>query len=183
VKISRNLPQFRNKKALIVLTGKEVIRIMVAEDGGITDKELYRIKGYFYPDRQGYMEQLGKNRMLMNWGPFDIGHDTWKEREFLLQLRKRARRYLEHEKPDEVYLFAEHEEVNKVKKQFPHEPQPNFVMVVPENMVRAHPFDILLRIKTKRLEEESEPLPLRPEPRKIMIVSEKAQKLIRVRKK
>lgn len=156
---------------------------MVAGSGEINDKELYRIKGYFYPDRQGYMEQLGKNRMLMNWGPFDIGHDNWKEREFLLQLRERVKRHLEHEKPDEVYLFVEHEEVNKVKNQFPHEPKPNLVMIIPDNMVRAHPFDILLRIKSKRLKDEGEPLPLRPEPRKIMLISEKASQIIRVKRK
>lgn len=175
MKISKDLPHFKNKKVLIIIAGKEVMRFMVAHDDEIDEKELHRVRGFFYPDRQGYIQSRGKNRTLINWGPFDAGHDTWKEREFLLEFREHLKDHLSHDKPDEIYLFVEKEEINKIKNEIPKREVDKIKMALPENYIRKHPFEILMKIKSEELKKDSSPLPIRPEPRQILIISEKAK--------
>ena len=116
MKISKNLPRFEGKRALISVTGRQEARFFLANDGDIEELESFKFDKPEDPKRKGHNMIKGSKGVYRS-GPTPEFKNQRIITELESHLRKSLKNILNKNKIDIIYLTVPDYLKNDVKKQ------------------------------------------------------------------
>lgn len=144
MRIRRDLPQFNERRALIVVTGRFAAELYVAHRGVIDRLEGFQLVWPQYEDNEGYFEQRGKDMTRIS-GSVRETKERERVKRFIRDLRVRVWKVVRNEKSDVIFLFTP--KMQEVKNELQDRIRRLIVGEVRGDYIRKHPFDILTKIK------------------------------------
>jgi len=148
MKISKNLPQFEGKKALISVTGRQEARFFLAKDGDIEELEPFKFDKPEDPKRKGHNMIKGSKGVYRS-GPTPEFKNQRIITELESHLRKSLKNILNKNKIDIIYLTVPDYLKNDVKKTFPADAAKKIKFVLLGDYCHFHPFDILKKFSSQ----------------------------------
>lgn len=167
MKITNKLPQFENKKTLLIVTGGFSGLYFLASDGQI--KEIFRTEEsqQHYSDREGFFQRSGQGKVFGSGAVYEE-NKVEREKRFIKTILNETSRLNKEIDFDEIYLFTPDYISNQITKHFPKEVRQKFIKVFEGNYIHDHPFAILSRIKLDQDKFIGKKVPLKEEARKIL---------------
>jgi protein required for attachment to host cells len=153
MKIKKELSLFKEKKSLIIVTGKQSAKIYLAENKQINLLEEIEIPTLSsqYSDREGHFKRSGRQKYYIASGSVYEAKKQHLFKKFSNQLSKKVSSLNNKEKPQELYLFTPDYMKNEIKKNFNKLLKEKIVMEFEGNYLDDHVFDLLKKIKAKKL--------------------------------
>ncbi len=148
MKISRELPQFREKGAILVVTGKQEARFYRAAAGVIDTVAAFEIEKPKYSDREGFFETRGHGGVMRSGAVYEEKKEKMLQ-DFIREFRKTMKAVLAAHAADEIILLTPAYLVNRVKDALPLRVQKRIRRTLRGNYYHMHPFDILRRAFVK----------------------------------
>jgi hypothetical protein len=115
IQIPRELPQFKNEAALLIVTGSQEAEFFMAKNGELSPLEHFRIKKPVFTDKEGLFQRSGLGRVFGRSGSEKDVKGEIKQK-FFSELAHVLKRLGKDERPDIVYLFTPdylHKEVER----------------------------------------------------------------------
>ncbi|OGZ27695.1 MAG: hypothetical protein A2365_03560 [Candidatus Nealsonbacteria bacterium RIFOXYB1_FULL_40_15] len=146
MKISRDLTQFKNFKALFIVTGRQEADIYVAENGKIDKIEEIEIPNSKYSDKEGFFKTRTGGRVIRSGSVLEFPKEKIMK-DFLRELKTAMKDIRQRHKFDSVYLFSPEFFHNQVFEALPKDFQKKTKETVFGDYCHSHPFEILKKIK------------------------------------
>lgn len=110
MKIPQALPQFTDKSALFLITGRRAGKILLARDGEVEEIAFFEIPLPHYSDKEGFFESAGHGKIIRSGAMQEID-DKEITKKFLLKIRDSIRDIMKKQRVTDFYLFSprEHE--------------------------------------------------------------------------
>jgi len=154
MKIKQELPQFEDKKALLIVSGKKEAKFYLANAGEVKKIDQLLPEEFKYSDNEGYFETRAMGKV--------VGSGSVRERmkNYLIQqfsdkLADKTLSLDKENKFDEIYLFSPDYMKNWVRENLSPQLIKKIVLQSEGNYVQNPPFDLLEKIK--KYEEEKRP--------------------------
>lgn len=148
VKISKNLPQFRGEKVLLVVTGQQEADFFRAGDGSIEKIAGFMIEKPHYSDRGGHFKRRGHGATLASGSVYE------NQKEKVLQdFRREFKKTLKNVLiiiPDHIYVYTPPYLVAEISAMFPKRIAGTIKKVIRGNFYGRHPFEFLEKIRIRR---------------------------------
>lgn len=176
MKISKNLPQFENKKAILSVIGKQEGKFYLAENGQILKVGEFVFSKPAFRDREGFFAHSGRI------GVFETGATQEPPKEEILEsLKKNFKKNVEKifidSNPDSIYIFSFPYFANFFKNNTGNKILKKVKFILVGDYFHHHPFDLLEALKEKIVKKPV--LPIKEEALDIIKKSEKARKVIK----
>lgn len=168
MQIELHLPQFNNKKALIITTGEYDAKFYLASNGFINELDLIYIPKPQYTDREEFFEK--KNDMgVYGSGSVNEPQKLYLRKKFLLELKKELDKIIaENHEVDSLYLFSPRYMEYSIEKELSKNLKKMLIFEEFGNYFSAHPFKLLNIIKKKKEGHIGESIPINPKARKLL---------------
>jgi hypothetical protein len=179
MKVSKELPQFKEKKALFIVSGEKEARFFIVYNGEIKEVDSIKIIPQ-YPDKEGHFERRGRGQFFGSGHVYEAKKEELRK-EFSKKIEKAVKKISIKEKPDEIYLFSSEHMTNIIKRSL----HPSIKKILKEsfkgNYNDQHPFKLLEKIKEKGEKEieERRVIPKRRAALKILEKFRRAKKFIK----
>jgi hypothetical protein len=176
MKISKNFPQFKNEKALIVVVGKQEGKFYFANEGIIENLDSFKFEKPKYSDREGHFTERGERGVYKRGAVYE----PKKERiitELVNRLGENVKKLLAKNEADIIYLTCPDYLKKRVKDSFPDSAKKKTEIILTGNYCDFHPFDLLEKMKDKIKGKRY--FPVKKEEKKIIEKSERARKIIK----
>lgn len=117
MQIPQSLPQFTNRVALLLITGRHRGRMLLAQDGEIIELETFETAIPKYSDNEGFFEASGHGRIYRSGAVREINQEDIGKK-FLKDTVERLERQIREHHVTDVYVFSprEHELESKLPK-------------------------------------------------------------------
>ncbi|MDD3778366.1 MAG: hypothetical protein ACOX0H_01990 [Patescibacteria group bacterium] len=170
MEISKELPSFEKKKALIIVTGKQSAKLFVVNNGELNLLQEFDIPtpSSEYTDNEGHFKSRGEGGYIAS-GSVREPKKEYLFDKFSSKLTEVVVDQDSLEKIQEIYLFTPEYMKNELKDSFPNIIQEKIVMEFYGNFGDQHVFELLKMIQEKGSEESMD---------KITPISKKAQKIL-----
>lgn len=170
--IKKGLPQFEDKKTLLVVTGSEEAIFYIAHNGQIEEKERVEVSHEDYINKDaGLFKSSSKGVGTMKAGTvYKENFSDHITKEFLDRLEKKIKEVFKKEHIKSVYLFCPDYMKKQILKKTPKNFQKMLHITKLGNYVHSHPFELLESIQ----EEEDEKKEKTAKP-----IKEKALKILK----
>jgi hypothetical protein len=143
MKITENLPQYEDKKAVFVVTGSHTAVFYSASNGNIEKIKTIQVEKIKYSDNEGYFETRSSGDMIRS-GFAQKDPDEIERSDFLKQFKAESSDlYKEVGDTDEFYLFSPPYMVNQIKKAMPDLMRKKTTKEVRGNYIEEHPFELI----------------------------------------
>ncbi len=142
MKIKQELPQFKNKFAYILVSGKEHAIIYLANDGLIKKIDEIKIKKDKYSDREGHFKRSGGNKVISSGAVYEDVDKEKRLKEFTEEISNKFKRF---KKIDYIYCYYPAYMKNRLKKILNDYNVKQFFFL--GNYTDFHPFKLLEKIK------------------------------------
>jgi len=164
MKISKDLPQFEGKRALISVTGRQEARFFLANDGEIEELESFKF------DKPEDSKRAGHNMIKGSKGVYRSGPTPeFKNQRIIAELESHLKgslkAILNRNKIDTICLTVPDYLKNDVKKTFPKDSVKKMKPILLGDYCHFHPFDILKKIVSQTREP-------------VVLVSESASRIL-----
>lgn len=165
MRIQRDLPQFDNKRVMLVVTGRYAAELYLVSNGEINRLDGFQLVWPMYEDNEGFFEQRGRGMTRIS-GSVRERKEAERVKRFVRELRGRLWRHVQHERPDDLFLFTPkaHEIADalqdRVRKLVAGEIKGDFI--------RKHPFEILQRLARQRRALQEAEVPSTASSRKLL---------------
>ncbi len=178
MKISKKLPQFKNKRTLIVITGKQEGKFYLAYKGIIEKLTYFKFTKPKYSDREGHFVTKG------GAGKYKTGsvYEPKKEKlriELIKRLQEKLKTILKRRKIDSIYIACPEYLKNRIKDAFPSSASKKIDLVIFGDYCHSHVYKLLEKIKEKIGFKNKPVRPAKKSARKIICKSKKARKVIK----
>lgn len=150
MRISSHLPQFEDKRTLLVVAGKRAARLYFAHKGFINEVYEMRTPTPVYSDREGFFMRRGRGEQYGSGSVYE-SKDSSTQDKFETQLREVASRIMRAIQIDSVILFAPAEAIYSIRKELPHEIKRKIESSVRGNYVHDHPHSFLQKLNEKEM--------------------------------
>lgn len=167
MKIELNLPQFNNKKALLVVTGEHDAKIYVASNGIIKELDLIYIQKPQYTDREGFFEEKNSTGLYGSGSVYEP-KKLYMRKKFLKSLKKELNEIFKKNVVDDIHLFSPRYMEELIKEELSNEVREKVESEEFGNYFHMHPFKLLLMIKKKKEGFLGERSPMKGEARKLL---------------
>jgi len=157
MKISKNLPQFNNAVALLVIVSKRKAQCYVVTDGYVTSVRTISVRPPQYTDREGFFETRGKGEVFSSGAVYEKKKQKM-EHEMLPELTKTIESVFNEYRVTDMYLFAPAYLIRDIRNALPGTLSRTLRLEIEGNYYSHHPFQLLRKIK-----EETEKMRARPE--------------------
>ncbi|MDQ1283967.1 MAG: hypothetical protein QG620_315 [Patescibacteria group bacterium] len=146
MEIGYPLVQFRNEKALFIVSSAREAEFYLAENGRIEKRDGFKIPKPRYLDREGFFMKSGHGRVF---GSGEVYRDLklYVENKFLKKLQKKVGDFLKEKKVEAIYLFAPDYMAGMVLKYLPNKSCDLLKMCVYGNFIRRHPLELVEKIQ------------------------------------
>jgi len=167
MKITNKLPQSKNKRSLLVVSGAFAGVYFLASEGVIV--ELSRIKEdqQHYSDREGFFQRSGGGEIFGSRSVYEE-NKIEREKRFIKKISEEATRLEKEIGYEEVYLFGPGYMLGQIASGLPQNVRNKIVKSFDGNYIHEHPFLLLLKIKKDRDSIFGKKVPVREEARKIL---------------
>lgn len=142
MRITKELPQFDDEQALLIVSGKEEAIVYTAHAGTITRVEHVRYRPHRYSDREGFFAIRSGGKTVRSGSAKEIPKQHSLV-EFLTALQTALRPYVAKPKSMTVYLFAPKYLLPSIREHLSSDIRQQIRKSVPGNFVNDHPFEIL----------------------------------------
>lgn len=168
MQIELHLPQFNNKRALIITTGEYDAKIYLASNGFIDELDLIYISKPQYTDREEFFEK--KNEMgVYGSGSVNEPQKLYMRKKFLGALKKELHEIFSKDAGiDSLYLFSPRYMEYSIEKELSKNLKNMIKFEEFGNYFSAHPFKLLNIIKKKKEESCGKSVPINPKARKLL---------------
>jgi hypothetical protein len=154
MKISQELPQFENKKALIITTGEQEAEFYLASNGEIEKIDSFRFEEPTYSDREGHFESRGGGNVYGSGSVYEP-----KKQRNRIEFRKRLENALDtiykNYKIDSLYVFSPDYMKNYTREIINEVFHKRVDFLYEGHYHEVHPFE-LLKIINKQVKEKRE---------------------------
>lgn len=144
--ISRDLPQFTDEKALLVVTGKQEAEVYAAGDGIIEKVASCKVEKPTFSDHEGSFRMRAHGGLTRSGSYEEVRKEKLLE-DFVKEFKKILKEALVNRSPDRVYLFTPAYMVNRVRDALPANIQKILKRTIRGNFYERHPFEILAKLK------------------------------------
>jgi hypothetical protein len=166
MKISQNLPQFKNKKTLFIVSGEQEAIFYILENGEISTREQFRIlKPQERKQKEGAFLRRGRGMVFGSGAVFEP-QKRKKRGEFLKQLEESIRDIFIKEKISEFYVFCPAQTKGYVREILPSDTANKLKRIIKGNYITSHPFELIE--KSQKRKRNRIVIPLSEEAKKIL---------------
>lgn len=165
MKITRNLPQFAGRKALLVVTGLHEADFYIARSGEIQKIGDFRLLYPHYSDKEGFFESAGHGRVFESGSVLEIDKIEIRHR-FLKEMDRMLDKIVVGEDVTDIYILTPDYMKNELTKLLPKEDRKKIRYIFLGNYTHFHPFQILEILKAR--ENLGWKIPVKEEARKIL---------------
>lgn len=145
MKISKDLPQFERRSALLIVTGEQEAEFYMARDGAIVKHSSFRVPKPQYSDREDFSRGGGSSRVFESGAKFEARKKLI-HREFDRLFKERLK-LIAPQKVDWVYLFCPATVRNEVAGLLPATLKDHLKKTITGNFYKEHPFELLKKLK------------------------------------
>lgn len=142
MKIPRELPQFKDENAFIIVTGKQDAAFYKASDGIIEKVDAFKIPRPTYSDNEGIYRTKGRGVATSSGSAKEL-QDENVIRDFLREFKKRIRKISDF---STIYIFSPHQIKNRVRAALPNEWKMKVGALIEGNYYFRHPTFILKKL-------------------------------------
>ena len=178
MKISQELPNFDDEKALLVVTSKRVADFFVASKGVIKKLKSFEIPDTWVSGKEDFSERSGSG-MVYGSGGLNESQKEKIRQKFLIELKKEIKQMIPKYKIESIYLFSPNYLINSIREALPNSAVKKIKGFLKGNYCSHHPFELLEKIKDKLIKEEKKAVFISPDAAKILKKSAKARKVIK----
>jgi hypothetical protein len=146
MRIPFDLPQFKDKRALIIITGKQAADFYIAGDGEMTKISWFVLKTPRYSDREGFFVRSGRGKTYSSGAVYETLDDKIKG-EFLKKFAHEVKKILARRSITDIYLFAPSYMKNVIQGAFPKRDLIFIRVSFLGNFSKKHPLFLLKKIK------------------------------------
>lgn len=146
MKISKNLPQFKQEKSLIVVSAGQSAVVYKAHKGFMD--ELFKTQFFTkpYSDKDGFFFRSGRGKRISSGSVYEPKQDVI-HREFFKKLSSSLKDIIKKGYYGRVYLFIPHYLTSMMSKYIPYNLKNIPFDVIRGNFVNENPFKLLLKIR------------------------------------
>lgn len=155
MKITKELPQFKNENVLLVVAGTQHADLYRVHDSKVALIKTVHIPTPEYSDREGFFMQRGGGKVYGCGSVYEPKKQTIQE-QFAKELISDMKELDQKEGPFKIYLFTPTHVKNLLVKDLPPPLFSRVVYVKSGNYTKAHPFEILSFVERHK-EFEREP--------------------------
>ncbi len=148
MKISQKLPQFENKKTLIVVASKQEGKFYLANQGTIKKLTYFKFSRPKYSDREGSFMTKGRTGVYGRGSVYELKKERIRI-ELIKRLQNKLKKILKSEKIDSIYIACPNHLKNRIKTAFPSSAKRKIELFIPGDYYHFHPFDLLKKVKDK----------------------------------
>ncbi|TSC71503.1 MAG: Uncharacterized protein G01um101470_572 [Parcubacteria group bacterium Gr01-1014_70] len=148
MKISKNLPQFKDENVLLVVTGRQEADFFRAGEGVIENITGFKIEKPLYDDRKGRVVRRGHGQVLASGAVYEDQKEKILQ-DFRREFRKTLKAALVDFIPDHIYVYVPSYLANEVVALFPKRMALTIKKIVKGNFYGRHAFEILERIRVR----------------------------------
>ena len=164
MRLSKNLPQFKNKPTLIVVSAWQSGRVFYALDGEIAEIDKLVVPDHKYSDKEGFFATRVRNGISTSGSVLEKKKYHIRN-EFLSQFIKRVGKLSDEFNIKDIYLFTPSRGVNDLNKKFSASMRKMVRGCYLGNYIKHGPSRLVEIIKKKR-------------PKPVEIISEEARKIL-----
>ena len=173
MKTPRDFPQFKQDKALIIVTGsKSEAHFYLAHDGNIKKLDNFKMEDRTYSDREGFMQKGMFGRIMGSGFVLETNKQKIQD-DFIRGLKEHLEKIKDGNEIDALYLFSPNQIKNRIKDAIPYPMKEKIEMMVQGNYLNAHPTKLMEKIKDIEDEEHKD----------INLIKESAYKILNKFKK
>lgn len=166
MKIRKELPQFRNERALLAATGQQEVKFYLAHGGIVEELELYLIPNPRYTDREGFFAE--RRTTELGSGSVYEPKKLYIENRFLHWLKNEIKEVCERQEIDSVYLFAPDYISKRIFAAIPEDIHSKIKFKLSGNFTKSHPFELLSMLKKEIEKIIGQKVPRKEEARKLL---------------
>jgi len=156
-RIARELPQFQNAPAFLIVAGKTDGIVYHACDGEIFQVARIHLEKPRYTDREGHSVRRGRGE-IMGVGEVRAEHRKQDDERAFLRLLRQAIQHVALRHPiDLVYVFVPAYLKGMLRDALPARVRSRIARVIIGDHVEEHPLDLLARVILKRSRAPSTP--------------------------
>ncbi len=146
MKISKDLPQFKEEKSLIVVSAGQSAVVYKAHKGFL--EELFKTQFFTrpYSDREGFFFRSGRGKRISSGSVYEPKQEVM-HREFFKKLSNSLKDIIKKGYYGRVYLFIPHYLTSMMHKYIPYNLKNIPFDVIRGNFVNENPFKLLLKIR------------------------------------
>jgi len=149
MKIKRELPQFEDKKTLLLVTGKQEAVIYIAYKGVIEKIVEVKVETPKYSDREGFFARTGRGKNLGSGSAYeDAGIEIKKQ--FFNEISTKLKILAKNQKIRVLYLFTPVYMSKQLPAALPKSIANAIVAVYHGNFRSEHPFILLAKISSDK---------------------------------
>ena len=148
MKISQDLPQFKEENALLIVTGKHEADFFHASHGEIERIAGFKVEKPHYSDREGHFKTRGRGVTVASGAVYEAQKEKILQ-DFRREFRKALRLALGNNHPDVLYVYTPAYLKNEVYALLPKRIQSLVKKIFSINIYGRHPFEILERIRVR----------------------------------
>jgi len=149
MKIPQEFPQFKEKKAVLIVTSNQEARFLLAENGVIEEFDSFEISKPHYSDREGFFMRRSGGKVLGSGSVYEQKKEKIKQ-DFFREFRKSIKKpFLK--KADLIYLFCPGYLSNEIKENMDNLLKDKIEGSFRGNYFTEHPLRFLELIKKKTI--------------------------------
>jgi len=148
MKISENLPQFNNQKALFIVAGKQEAVFYFVADSQAEELKRIRLHKPKYSDKEGYFQRKGRGRIFGSGSVLETKNRKLRK-DFIKELNNNLQDILGKRDVEEIYLFSPSHMMKSIKKSLPASAFKKLKQSYKGNYCEAHIFKILKKLEAK----------------------------------
>lgn len=182
MKITRNLPQFENKNALLVVSGLHEAVFYIAKDGFLEKIGQFKLLNPKYSDKEGFFVSAGYGRVFETGSVLETDKIELRHK-FLKEMDKILDDIVKRRGVTDIYIFSSDFLKNELTDLLPREDRKKIRLIFLGNYTHFHPFQILEMIMLR--EKVGWKMPIKEEARRILkiplVVKQKRKKTFKKR--
>ncbi len=142
MKIPKNVEQFEDRTALIIVAGRQDAIFYHASKGTLNRLDAFKIPRPHYSDNESKFSMGGRGAVISSGGVREP-KDEKVMKDFLRELKQRTKKIAE---PESIYLFAPSKIKNRITPVLPATWRKKVVLVCEGNYYYFHPLYVLKKI-------------------------------------
>ncbi len=148
MQIPQDLPQFDTESTLILVAGSQSANMYMASDGSIEEVDKIRVENPSYSDREGHFERRSSGKTLGSGSVLENESvDVKVKNEFHNQLEEKLKNIHKEHSVEATVLLSPPQDKPSTKEHLPTPIQDTIIGEINGNHIKAHPTDILEKIK------------------------------------
>ncbi len=143
--IKKGLPKFQKETSLIVVSGTNDARLLIAKDGEINEVEYIKANKPDYSDKEGHFKVRTSGKTIRSGAVYEDKVHIVKQ-EYYKLLQPKLKSYTGKHDFNNIYLFCPQPINEEITKNFPSNVRNKITLVETGNFKRLHPLKLLEKI-------------------------------------